>query len=502
MKLSLSTLKSAIDNFNLFKPEYGSSLALWRILFGFIMGAEAFNKYISYCDLQFAPDRFHFTFPFAEWVFPWPGDGMYVHIVIMGISAFMVSLGLFYRLSNLIFAFCYTWIFLLEKTNYNNHYYLISMVGWIMVFLDGHAVASMDNLIRNGGKRTQLYAKIFGNVLYYINEGIEKLLKYEPRNWVPRWNYLFMQTLMLVVYFYGALAKMNPDWLAGEPVREWYGDKDDTIFIGHILKQEWFVWFIAYTGLLFDAAIGFVMMHRKTRVLGLFPLFGFHLFNHWILNIGVFPFTMMAASILYFPGDTVAKWFGGKITLSKNQPFLERTGYQKRVLWVVGVIIFLQLVIPLRHKFIPGNVNWTEEGHNFAWHMKLRDKTALTVFKVVDPATGQEYFVNQAEDLYNRQIRKISTRPQSILQYAHYLGRKYKKEKGIQNPEVYAEVIASLNGRPFQWLIDPHKDLMKERYRFLTHNDWILQLDPDLPIGLYPKHPAYEDFPPKPPKRE
>ena len=241
MKFSISTLESAVKRMRLFEPDYGASLAFFRMLFGFIMGSEAFKKYLSYADLQFSPERFHFTYPFADFLTPWGGDGMYLHIVIMGIAGALICVGLFYRLSTITFAFCYTFIFLIEKTNYNNHYYLISMLAWIMVFLDAHSVASMDNLIRNGGKKVQLYAKVFGNVFYYVNQGIEKLLRYEPRNWTPRWNVIFLQALLLVVYFYGALAKMNPDWLAGEPVREWYAGKDDTyLWIGNLLALQRF----------------------------------------------------------------------------------------------------------------------------------------------------------------------------------------------------------------------------------------------------------------------
>ncbi len=50
----------------------------------------------------------------------------------------------------------------------------------------------------------------------------------------------------------------------------------------------------------------------------------------------------------------------------------------------------VQCLVPLRHLLYLGNVSWTEEGHRFAWHMKLRDKQGRADFVAVDPTTGRE----------------------------------------------------------------------------------------------------------------
>ena len=41
---------------------------------------------------------------------------------------------------------------------------------------------------------------------------------------------------------------------------------------------------------------------------------------------------------------------------------------------VGSVFLLVQLTLPLRHYIYQGNVSWTEQGHRFAWHMKLRSK--------------------------------------------------------------------------------------------------------------------------------
>ena len=79
--------------------------------------------------------------------------------------------------------------------------------------------------------------------------------------------------------------------------------------------------------------------------------------------------------------------------------------------------------MPLRHLLYPGNVSWTEEGHRFAWHMMLREKSGRAIFTVTDPASGRVWRVRLSDHLTPRQIRKMSTRPDMLLQFAHYLAR-------------------------------------------------------------------------------
>ena len=69
----------------------------------------------------------------------------------------------------------------------------------------------------------------------------------------------------------------------------------------------------------------------------------------------------------------------------------------------------------------------------------------------------------------------MSTQPDMILQFAKLLEEDYM-EKGIENPEVRAEVWVSLNGQGSRLLIDPYTDLTECDYR-PGHNDWIVPND-------------------------
>lgn len=151
----------------------------------------------------------------------------------------------------------------------------------------------------------------------------------------------------------------------------------------------------------------------------------------------------------------------------------ELTLRQKLVLGFIALWIGIQILVPLRYLVYPGNVSWTEEGHRFAWMMKLRDKDAEAHFTVRDPGSGREWRVSPERYLLRHQVGEMESRPDMILQFAHHLAREWEKERGITGVEVRARVCASLNGRKPELLIDPQRDLARIE-RSLRHADWIL----------------------------
>ena len=133
----------------------------------------------------------------------------------------------------------------------------------------------------------------------------------------------------------------------------------------------------------------------------------------------------------------------------------------------------LQLLVPLRHFLYPGRVSWTEEGHAFAWHMKLRGKDAVARFVLRDPDGGVE-LVDPLHELPPWKASKMATRPDMVQQYARHLAAQ-REARGRPRPAVYASVYCSLNGRAPELLINPAVDLAAEP-RNLARADWILPL--------------------------
>ncbi|MEM9081753.1 MAG: HTTM domain-containing protein, partial [Verrucomicrobiota bacterium] len=297
---------------------------------------------------------------------------------------------------------------------------------------------------------------------------------------LPAWCLLLLRFQIAVVYIYGGIAKLTPDWFRGEPMRIWLNHRSDYPLIGPLLETEAAVAFFTYGGLLFDLLIVPALLWKPSRKWAFAACLFFHTTNAWFFNIGIFPAAMVAASTLFFAPD----WPRKALLLfsprndSPPQP-------QPNKLLNPALLTFLllfataQLLIPFRHLLYPGNVHWTEEGHRFSWHMKLRTKSASVQFTAHDPSTNQTWQINHNGLLSNAQSDRVGRFPEMILQFAHYLAENFRRE-GHPNIQIFADSHASLNGREPQLLIDPTIDLAQIK-RSLAPHPWIKPLTHPLP---------------------
>lgn len=428
-------------------------LVFFRVAFGGIMMWEVwrffhFNRVARY----YIEPQFFFTYWGFDWVQPLPGDAMNWVFNFMAFLALLILLGLFYRVAMTGFFFVFTYIFLLDETQYLNHFYFVSLVSFLMIFVPAHRKWSLDALLR-------------------------PKLRSEA---APQWSLWILRGQMAVVYTYGAIAKMNADWLNGEPMRDWLSTRTDFPVIGHLFGQEWMVFAFSYGGLLFDLLVVPMILWRSTRLLALAWAFAFHLSNYQLFNIGIFPWVSIAITLIFLPPH----WFrlGRKVALPQAQSL--PLGWQTRGLLAVLAVFFLwQLVMPLRQFIYPGYASWTEEGHNLSWRMKLRDKSAQAFFFATDPVRGVTALVPLENYLNDRQIGKMEDRPDMMLRFAHYLA----SVDEYAGHEIRVWVMSSLNGRPAQLLLDPTADLTAQPDDLLPA-DWIVPLVQ--PVAGEPPTPA------------
>jgi hypothetical protein len=300
---------------------------------------------------------------------------------------------------------------------------------------------------------------------------------------VPAWALWLLRAQIACVYFFGGIAKLNGDWLQGEPIRSWLRERTYLPMVGGLMDEEWLLWVFAYGGLLFDLLVVPALLWRRTRPWAFTLAICFHLSNAFVFNIGVFPWLMLAATTMFFEPDWPRRLFhrGQVAPRSGSQPgkpsHLSR-GPISRIVCAIAIYLTIQVLLPLRHWLYPGNVNWTEEGHRFSWRMKLRDKEGETRFFVTDPAGGVTRAIEPQHYLQPAQVEEMSTRPDMILQFAHYLAAEARRS-GASNAQVRAMAKVSLNGRAPQLLIDPSVDLAREP-RSLLPSRWILPLNEPL----------------------
>ena len=128
------------------------------------------------------------------------------------------------------------------------------------------------------------------------------------------------------------------------------------------------------------------------------------------------------------------------------------------------------------YKYLTYKVNWTEEGHRWSWRMKLRDKIGISKFYINDKEANHTIEVDNNTLLTKRQQVKISCRPELLHLYAHEIANRYQKSTG-RWPMVTAEVICSLNFRPFQLMVIPDFDLASI-LPWTEPNEWVIDLVP------------------------
>lgn len=429
----------------LFAEVSPASLAFFRIGFGVVLVWEVWRFFVEgWVEEYYRGPSFHFTYYLFDWVRPWPGFLLDAHFLILGGAAALLALGLAYRTAAVMFFLGFSYVFLLEKGRYLNHFYLVILLGFLWTVVPAHAGWSLDSWLRGRDRK------------------------------VPRWSVELMRAQVGLVYFYAGVAKLNGDWLRAQPLKMWLPKRSDRDYLGPIFEMEFTAWLFSYGGLFLDLLAWPLLAWPRTRVPTFVVTLAFHLTNAMTFGIGIFPWAMIVATTIFFAPDWPVR------LLASGRPRLASAPASRRgpVLAFLVVYLAVQVLVPLRHFLYPGTVHWTEEGHRFSWHMKLRTKNSRARFLVTDPASRELWLVDPRHELTAWQYRKMSDRPDMILQYAHHLHDRFRRERGL-DVEVRATVMTSLNGRREQQLIDPDQNLV-EVPPGLAHWDWILPLTESL----------------------
>jgi len=433
---------------------HAATLAFFRLAFGLMMfcGIVRFMSY-GWIDKFYIKPVFHFTYYGFSWVKPY-GVFTYAAFILCGLSALMVAAGYKYRLAIVLFFLTFTYTELLDKTTYLNHYYFVSVISFVMIFLPANAYFSAD-AYKNPDKAFSQ---------------------------IPRWNTDILKLLLAIVYFYAGLAKLNTDWLINAmPLKIWLPGNADLPVIGSMLVKPWVAYTFSYVGAIYDLGIVFLLLYKRTRWLGFALVVVFHILTKILFPIGIFPYVMIVSSLLFFSAGFHIKVLGyiakflklplsppaeAKVKVPGNKPL-----YNLKLAFL-GIFILGQLAFPFRYLFYPQELFWAEEGFRFSWRVMLMEKAGYAEFSVTDPVTGKGLTVDNREFLTPFQEKQMSFQPDFILEYAHFLHDHYQA-KGMHDPEVRVSSYVALNGRLSTLYIDPTVNLAKQDESF-SHKTWIL----------------------------
>jgi vitamin K-dependent gamma-carboxylase len=413
---------------HLAEPVDAASLVALRVAFGVLMMiavARFFaNGWIASEFIE--PDRF-FTYAGFDWIQPWPGAGMYIHFAVMGVCALFVALGIFYRPALLTFAALFAYAHLVDKTNYLNHYYLIVCLAFVMAWLPlGRGVAT-----------------------------------------VPRAALWAVRLQVGVVYFFGGVAKLQPDWLFhAQPLTAWLAGAGDVPLVGPLLTHPWAPYILSWGAALFDLTIVAWLLWPRSRPYAYAVVIVFHALTARLFHIGMFPWIMTALATVFFAPD----WPRRFISWRPRAPQSPRLGRIAGA--VLAVHLALQILLPLRSFAYPGPALWNEEGFRFGWNVMVMEKSGVAEFVVRDPDTGREWRLPATAYWTRYQATMMATQPDMVLEAAHVVAADFRR-RGIARPEVRADVMVSLNGRPRHRLVDPTVDLAAAHDTLLPYS-WVL----------------------------
>ena len=428
----------------LFKQVDNIGLVLFRVVFGFLIATEAigaiFTGWIRR-TLVDTPMTFNFIgFDFLQYL---RGPGMYYYFLIMGIFGIFVMLGYKYRFSMIAYAIMWTAVYLMQKSSYNNHYYLMMLLCWIMAFLPANRWFSLD-------------AK--------INPEIKS-----PA--MSRWVLLILILQVWIVYTFASVAKLYPDWLDASMAALLMEGKKNYWLIGPWLQQTWVHWAIAYTGIFFDLLIVPLMLWKRTRLLGFLISVFFHLFNSIVFQIGIFPYMSIAFALFFFSPEILKKRFLPKKKLYAGNAVIVPK-HKSLIIGVLSIYFLFQLGLPLRHWLFKDDVLWTEEGHRLSWRMMLRSKGGSLTVWVKEKDIGEKERYDYAQLLGTKQQRAVTTKPDLMWQLARKI-KQVEKEKG-RDVAVYMDSRVRVNNGEYHQFTDTEIDIAAQPWSHFKHSEWIL----------------------------
>ncbi|XP_076330015.1 gamma-glutamyl carboxylase [Tachypleus tridentatus] len=456
---------SDISSFNailrlLHRPTDPASLGVTRFLFGLMMIMDIPNERgLANADIMWG-DPWKCRFPLFNILRPLPLEWMYVIYFIMLIGAIGIMLGVFYRLSCVCFILPYWYLFVLEKSRWNNHSYLYGLLGMIFLVCDGHRYCSVDGLFKRKIKNSQ----------------------------VPLWNYILLRGQIFLVYFIAGLKKTDKDWVGGYSMKylsaHWVFD-----IFKFILEKEQIDYFIVHWGgFLLDLTIGFFLFLDSSRPVAFIFCGAFHLMNSRMFSIGMFPYVMLATMPIFCSPDWPRPFISSspaflKCCLPVNEPhsgiLIVHTITESSVsVWHKAVVVGLcgyfavQAFLPYSHWLTKGYNTWTQGLYGYSWDMMVHNwKHLHTKVTVVESRTGQELYLDSEAWTHSW---RWTHHADMVKQFASCVANRLESQYNITNIEIYVDVWLSLNGRFSQRVYDPTVNILEADWSPFREITWVL----------------------------
>ena len=462
----------------LFEPINPSVVSVYRIVFGCFMLYQMIHYYdLDYTYQFMAGPEVLFPYRGLEFLQPLPIIFLKIIHFLLLVSTVLIILGVWYRYAIAFFFIGFTYFSFIDITLYNNHIYLISLLSFVMIFLNA-------------------------DVFYSFR-------KNKSINHIPAWNQYILIFLISLPYFFGGIAKLSYNWLNTDLTNLIYSQTKGSMLYS-IIPENAFIALIKYGGLIYDLAIVFLLLNKKTRKFGIILLLVFNITNSNLLfnDIGLFPLLMICSTILFFDSSKVCSFINtlfpkkankklskkelklakkrtAKESINKHSHFVEPP--TKNVSWInkrkmialsLGIFVLFHITFPFRHFLLTNNPEWTGLGSRFAWRMKMQSKE-ITDFKMslVDRSNNASGNIEVETYLSSNQIRHIADDPHNFITLAKYLYSVAEKDYNMNDPKITVDLKVKFNGSESQNIISPNADLVNLDNSPFAEKSWILPLN-------------------------
>ena len=438
-------IQSIISGFKtrLSTPVSSTYLGIFRIAFGVIMVLQFASHFSRVADYN-VPDALRFSYPGFDFIPALSGSGLQILLILGILCSILSAAGTLFKWSTAGIFILFSYLQLQDALHYNNHYYFFSLIACLLIFTEADK-SFLLSLNPRKGKSNQ------------------KQVQY--------WQFFILQLMVFIVYFYGGLAKLNSDWLDGNITKFMTGIGGEYPLL------------IAWSGMLFDLLIGFLLFWKRSRLVAIVLSLAFNLINGLVFfgDIHLFPFAMIAATFLFVDPDNWDSWLkrtnksSKKKKSSKEKKSASISNPSILIRYVLTGFFIFQFLFPFRHHLISGNVDWTGQGHYMAWRMKSYHKDAKISITSNDPNTGNviQEFGNLG--LSPEAEQRIGAFPHLVLQLVKEVASQLEGGSA-SSPEVRVDYKVAFNGRSTQNCIDPNLDLSNKKFKIWTSNKWILPL--------------------------
>lgn len=470
-------MSNRLYNF-LFESINPSIVSVFRIIFGSFMIYQMFSYFSLDYTYQFMAGP-EILFPYRGFTFlePLPlGILKGIHVGLL-ISAVLITLGFWYRYAMIFFFLGFSYFSFIDKTLFNNHIYLISLLAFVLIFIE----ADKKYSLRSKRSDKKLSDKI------------------------PAWNQYILIFLISLPYFFGGIAKLSSNWLNTNLTQIMITESKDS-FLKDFFSENILINMFTYGGIIYDLSIVFLLLYKRTRMLGVLLVIIFNYANNTILfnDIGIFPMLMVSSTILFFNASKAGKFIDslfakkkpiklGKIKSVRSKKKIRQKqslassqimvasgvnqvwSYRRKITGCcIGLFVIFHLLIPFRYVLLTDNPEWTGLGSRFAWRMKMQSREIKTFnMTLTDRISGASGEIDFRSFLSANQLIHIVEDPYNFIHFAKYLHPMVEKKYGIDDPKITVEIKVSFNGLQTQYMISPTADLIRLDESPFAENSWI-----------------------------